>query len=173
MILGLSTPVFTLVHVIVSLVAIAAGLVVVQDMLQAKKRGSWTAVFLATMVLTSVTGFFFPSTTFTPAQGVGLVSLVALAIAILAYYVFHLSSAWRWLYVIGAIVALYLDVFVLVVQAFQKIEFLTPFAPTQSEPPFLIAQLIVLAAAVLVGFFAVRRFHPDAGQPLPATTNYR
>jgi hypothetical protein len=95
MILGLSTPVFTFVHVIISLVAIAAGLLVVQDMLQAKKREGWTVTFLATMLLTSVTGVFFPSTTFTPAQGVGLVSLVMLVVAILAFYVSQLSGDWH------------------------------------------------------------------------------
>jgi hypothetical protein len=122
------------------------------------------------MLLTSITGFFFPSTRFTPGQGVGLVSLV---IAILAFYVFHPSGAWRWIYVIGAVVALYLDVFVLVVQAFQKLSFRTPLAPTQSEPPFLVAQLTVLAVGILRRFFAVRRFHPDVGQPLPATAGHR
>lgn len=161
MILGMSTSTFTLVHVALSLVAIAAGAVVVLGMLGAKRFEGWTALFLAATVLTSVTGFFFPSASFGPAHVVGILSLVVLAVAILALYVYHLSGAWRWIYVIGVVVALYLNVFVGVAQAFQKLPFLQPLAPTQSEPPFLVTQLVVMGIFIVLGILAVIRFHPE------------
>jgi uncharacterized membrane protein SirB2 len=107
-----------------------------------------------------VTGFFFPSDRLLPSHIFGIISLVVLAAAILALYVCRLSGPWRWIYVTGAVVALYLNVFVGVVQAFQKLPFLQRLAPTQSEPPFLAAQLIVLAVIIVLGFVAVRKFHP-------------
>jgi hypothetical protein len=162
MILGLSLSAFTTVHVIISLVAIAAGLVVVFGMLGNKRLPGWTAFFLLTTILTSVTGFMFPFDKLLPSHITGIISLVVLAIALLALYVFHLSGGWRWIYVVAAVAALYLNVFVAVVQSFLKVSFLTPLAPTQSEPPFLIAQLAVLAIFVVLGFLAVRRFHPAA-----------
>ncbi len=160
MILGLSTSNFTLVHVVISLVGIASGLVVLLGMLGAKRLDGWTALFLATTVLTSVTGFFFPSDRLLPSHIFGIISLVVLAAAILALYVYRLAGAWRWIYVTSAVAALYLNVFVGVVQAFQKLPFLQRLAPTQSEPPFLAAQLIVLAVLIVLGFVAVRKFHP-------------
>src|SRR5438552_13960372 len=120
MILGMSTSTFTLVHVVLSLVGIFAGLVVVFGMLGSKRLDGWTALFLATTVLTSVTGFFFPFDKILPSHIVGIISLVVLAIAILALYALHLAGAWRWIYVVSAVMALYLNVFVGVVQAFQK-----------------------------------------------------
>jgi hypothetical protein len=163
-IIGLSIPAFTTFHVILSLIGIATGLVVVIGMLSARRFSTWTALFLVTTVATTVTGFMFPSTGFDPAQKVGVVSLVALAATILALYVYHLAAAWRWIYVAGAVVALYLNVFVGVVQAFQKVSFIHPLAPKGSEPPFFIAQGLVLAIFVLLGVKAVKRFHP-AGLP--------
>jgi hypothetical protein len=130
-------------------------------MLSAKKLEGWTALFLLTTVLTNVTGFMFPRAGFTPAQGVGYVSLAVLAIALLAMYIFNLTGAWRWLYVVGAVSALYLNVFVGVVQAFRQLSSLQPLAPTQSEPPFIIAQTIVLVIFVVLGILAVIRFHPE------------
>ena len=160
MILGMSTSTFTLVHVILSLVGIFAGLVVAFGMLSSKKLDGWTALFLATTVLTSVTGFFFPFDKILPSHIVGIISLVVLALAILALYALHLAGPWRWIYVVSAIVALYLNVFVGVVQAFQKVPLLASLAPTQSEPPFLIAQAVVLVIFVVLGIAAVRSFRP-------------
>jgi hypothetical protein len=160
MILGMSISTFTLVHVVLSLVGIFAGLVVVFGMLGSKKLEGWTALFLATTVLTSVTGFFFPFDKILPSHIVGIISLVVLAFAILALYALHLAGPWRWIYVVSAIVALYLNVFVGVVQAFQKVPFLASLAPTQSEPPFLIAQAVVLVIFVGLGIAAVRSFRP-------------
>jgi hypothetical protein len=116
-------------------------------------------------VLTSVTGFFFPFTKFGPPHAFGVLSLIVLAVAIPALYVYHLAGPWRWLYVTGAVVALYFNVFVGVVQAFQKPPFLQPLAPTQSEPPFLVAQAAVLVIFIALGIVAVRSFHPDIRAP--------
>ena len=165
MILGMSISTFTLVHVVLSLVGIFAGLVVVIGMLGSKKLDSWAALFLATTVLTSVTGFFFPFDKILPSHIVGIISLVVLAIAILALYALHLAGPWRWIYVVSAVVALYLNVFVGVVQAFQKVPLLASLAPTQSEPPFLIAQAVVLVIFVGLGIAAVRSFRPPAEAP--------
>ena len=161
MILGMSTSTFRTLHVVISLIAIASGAVVLFGMLGGKRPDGWTALFLATTVLTSVTGFFFHSASFGPPQVVGVISLVILAVAIPALYAFHLAGFWRLVYIVGAVMALYLNVFVAVVQAFQKLPFLQPLAPTQSEPPFLVAQLVVLAMFVALGIAAVKRFHPD------------
>jgi hypothetical protein len=158
MILGMTTATYTLLHVVVSLIGIGSGLVVVFGLLKAKPLDGWTALFLVSTVLTSVTGFGFPFDHFLPSHKVGILSLVVLAVAILARYAFHLAGAWRWLYVVGAVVALYFNVFVLVVQAFEKAPALRALAPTQSEPPFLITQLIVLVLFVVLGIFAVNRF---------------
>jgi hypothetical protein len=160
MILGMSTSTFTTMHVIISLIGILSGAVVVFGWLGGKSSGGWTALFLATTVLTSVTGFLFQSASFGPPQVVGVISLVVLAAAIAALYVFHLAGFWRWVYIVGATMALYLNVFVGVVQAFQKLPFLEPLAPTQSEPPFLIAQIVVLVIFVVLGFLSLKRFHP-------------
>jgi hypothetical protein len=169
MILGMSTATFTLIHVVISLIGILSGLVVLFGMLGSKHSKGWTALFLVSTVLTSATGFFFHSASFGPAHVLGVISLLVLAVAIIAVYIFHLASAWRWVYVISAVAALYLNVFVSVVQAFQKLPFLQPLAPTQSEPPFLVVQLVVVAIFILLGLLAVRRFHPEAVQ---RTTTY-
>ena len=160
MILGMSTSSFTAAHVVLSLVGIFSGFIVLVGMLGAKKLDGWTALFLATTALTSVTGFFFPSASFGAPHAVGIISLAVLAVAIFARYVGHLAGHWRWIYVVTAVVALYLNVFVAVVQAFQKLPFLNPLAPTQSEPPFLIAQLVVMAIFIALGILTVRRYHP-------------
>jgi hypothetical protein len=161
MVLGMSLAAFTTLHVIISLAGIVSGTVVLVAMLSGKAPGAWTALFLATTVLTSATGFLFPNTSFTPAQGVGILSLVLLAIALFAFYGRHLTGAWRWIYVVTAVPALYLNCFVAVVQSFQKLPFLQPLAPTQSEPPFQITQGIVLLIFVLAGITAVWVFHPE------------
>jgi hypothetical protein len=162
MILGMSLSAFTQLHVVISLVGIVTGLVVLFGMIRANRLDTWTAVFLVTTVLTSVTGFFFPFTKLGPPHVVGILSLVVLVVAILALYVYRLAGSWRWLYVAGAVVALYFNVFVGVVQAFQKLSFLAPLAPTQSEPPFVVAQAAVLATFIALGIVAVRLFHPEA-----------
>lgn len=165
MILGLSISTFTTVHVIISLIGILSGFIVLYGLFSAKKLEGWTALFLATTVLTSVTGFFFPSTGFTPAQVVGIISLVVLALAIYAIYAGRLAGRWRWIYVVTALTALYLNVFVGVVQAFQKLPFLNPLAPTQSELPFVIAQAGLIAIFIVVGILSVRRYHPELKAP--------
>jgi hypothetical protein len=147
-------------HVIVSLIGIVSGIVVLVGMLSAQRMAGLTAVFLATTVLTSVTGFFLPAEHLLPSHVVGILSLVVLAIALTALYLRRLAGAWRWIYVVTAVIALYFNCFVGVAQAFQKIAALHALAPTQSEPPFMIAQLIVLAIFIVLGFLAVKRFHP-------------
>ena len=161
MILGMSVPTFTLLHVVISLAGIFAGLIVLSGMFKAKRLDNWTALFLVTTVLTSVTGFFFHSTSFGPPHVLGVLSLAVLAVAIPALYLYRLAGSWRWIYVAGAVAALYFNVFVGVVQAFQKLSFLNPLAPNQSEPAFFIAQAVVLAIFVVLGVVAVRSFHPD------------
>ena len=169
MILGMSLENFTLLHVIISLIGILSGIIVLFGMLGGQSLPALTALFLTTTVLTSVTGFLFPSAAILPSHIVGVISLIVLAAAILALYVFRLDGAWRWIYVIGAVMALYLNVFVGVVQAFQKLSFLQPLAPTQSEPPFVAAQAAVLLIFVILGIMAVRRFHPyGSGHTFPA-----
>src|SRR5262249_17629437 len=160
MILGMSIATFTQVHVVISLIGIVTGLVVLRGMLAARRCEGWTAIFLVTTVLTSVTGYFFPVDRVLPSHIVGAISLVVLAVALVALYAHPLHRSWRWLYVGGAVLALYLNVFVLVVQSFEKVPFLNRLAPTQSEAPFAIAQLIVLAIFIVLGVRAVKRFHP-------------
>jgi hypothetical protein len=154
-------PTYTFVHVVLSLIGIGSGLVVVFGLFASKRLEVWTAVFLTTTVATSVTAFGFPFVKFLPSHGVGIVSLIVLAIAILARYGKHLAGPWRWTYAAGAVVALYLNVFVLIVQLFRKVPALQAMAPTQSEPPFQVAQLAVLALFVMMGAAAVKRFHPE------------
>jgi len=148
MIFGMTTSTFTFVHVLLSLVGIGSGFIVFFGLLTGKRLDGWTAVFLATTVATSVTGFGFPFDHLLPSHIVGIVSLVVLAVAIPARYAYHLSGAWRWIYVICASIALYLNVFVAVVQSFLKVPALKAIAPTQPEPPFLVTQFVVLALFV-------------------------
>jgi hypothetical protein len=160
MILGLSFEIFTLLHVLISMIALASGFVVLGGLLLANRMPGWTAAFLATTVLTSVTGFGFPLSSLLPSHIVGVISLVVLAVAIYAYYVGNLAGPWRWIYAATALAALYFNVFVGVAQAFAKIPAMQALAPTQSEPPFAIVQAIVLMIFVLIGIVAARRFHP-------------
>ena len=149
---------FTKLHVVISLIGIASGLVVMFGLLVGRRLKGWTALFLISTVLTSVTGFFFPFHGVTPAIVVGIISLVLLAVAIVARYARHLAGAWRWIYVVTAMISLYLNVFVLIVQLFQKVPALKALAPTQSEPPFAVTQLVVLALFVLLTIIAAIRF---------------
>jgi hypothetical protein len=152
---------FTLFHVALSLVGIGSGLVVVRGLLASKRLDGWTSVFLITTVATSVTGFLFPVHQFLPSHGVGIISLIVLAVAILARYRFHLAKAWRRTYAITAVIALYLNVFVLVVQLFLKVPSLHDLAPTQSEPPFQMAQLAVLVIFAVLGVAAAIKFRVE------------
>jgi hypothetical protein len=165
MVLGMSLATFTLLHVVISLVGIATGFIVVYGMLNANRLSTWTAIFLATTILTSVTGFLFPFERVLPSHIFGVISLIVLAAALLGLYAYHLAGPWRWIYIVSALVALYLNSFVGVVQAFLKIPTLTSLAPTQSEPPFAIAQLVLLVAFIGLGVMAVRSFRPRAGVP--------
>ena len=160
MIFGFPLDVFTTIHVAISLIAIVSGLIVLVGMLASNRLTGWTGLFLFTTILTSVTGFMFPIHGFTPGIGTGAVSLVVLAIALLALYGMQLAGAWRWIYVATAVSALYLNVLVLIVQSFQKLPMLRPLAPTQSEPPFLIAQGAAFALFVVLGIVAAIRFRP-------------
>ena len=159
MIFGMTT--FTFVHVVLSLIGIFSGFVVMFGLFAAKRLDGWTAIFLASTVATSVTGFLFPFHRFLPSHGVGIVSLLVLAVAVLARYAFHLAGAWRRTYVVTAMIALYLNVFVLIAQAFQKVPGLKAVAPTQSEPPFLITQAVALTVFVLLGIVAAIRFRSE------------
>src|SRR5947209_12413106 len=162
MILGMSLSVFTAVHVIISLIAIAAGVIVMFGLLGSNRRPGWTATFLLFTILTSATGFLFPFDKLLPSHVLGIISLVLLTIACIALYVMKLSGAWRWIYVLSAMVALYLNVFVLVIQSFMKLAPLHALAPSipPSEPPFAIAQGILLLFFIVVIIGAVRRFRP-------------
>jgi hypothetical protein len=163
MMLGMTLETFTLVHVVISLVGILAGLIVLFGLVTGRRLDGWTALFLATTALTSLTGFGFPFDHLLPSHVVGIISLVVLALAILGRYAFHLEGAWRRIYVVGAVMALYLNVFVLVAQSFMKVPALKELAPTQSEPPFAIAQLVVMAILIWMGILAWRRFTSARG----------
>lgn len=161
MILGMSAETYTLLHVLISLIAIGTGLVVMSGLLSGNRMDRLTSIFLTTTALTSITGFGFPFERLLPAHIVGILSLLILALAIPARYVFNFARSWRWIYVVGASLALYFNVFVLVVQSFEKIPALKASAPTQKEPPFLVAQLLVLLVFATLIVLATRRFHPE------------
>ena len=162
MILGMSLSTFTTLHVIISLIGIASGLVVLGGMLSSRRLDGWTALFLTTTVLTSITGFFFPFERLLPSHIVGILSMIVLILAIVARYLRVLSGSWRWIYVTTALTALYFNVFVAVVQAFLKIPSLKSPAPQQNEPQFLVSQLVVLVAFLALGLKAARSFHPGS-----------
>jgi hypothetical protein len=157
-VLGLALEQFTLLHVVISLLGIGSGLVVLAGLLRDRRLDAWTAFFLATTVATSVTGFFFPFVKLLPSHVTGVISLLVLAVALVARYAMGLAGPWRRTYAISAVVALYLNVFVLVVQLFLKVPALHALAPTQAEPPFAVAQGLVLVAFVGLGTAAARRF---------------
>jgi hypothetical protein len=160
MILGMSLAAFTQFHVLLSLIGIVSGLVVALAMLSANRLPVLTAIFLLTTVATSVTGFMFHFASFGPPEVVGVISLVALGVAILALYSYKLAGAWRWIYVATAMFSLYLNVFVGVVQTFQKVAFFHALAPTQKEPPFAVVQGLVLIAFIALGIAAAKKFRP-------------
>jgi hypothetical protein len=153
--------IYTFIHVVISLIGIFSGFVVLIGLLSGKPLEGWTKLFLITTVATSVTGFGFPVHHLLPSHIVGVISLVVLAIAIFARYRRHLVGPWRWIYVSSAIVALYLNVFVGVVQSFEKVPTLRAIAPTQAEPPFAITQLVVLVLFVGLAIAATIRFRTE------------
>ncbi len=157
-------PPFVLFHVAISLVAIFSGLVVLFfGWLASRRLPGWTAVYLITTIATSATGFMLPFVKFLPSHAFGILSLILAAFVVPALYKFRLAGKWRWIYVSGAMLLLYLNVFVLVVQLFLKVPALAALAPTQKEPPFAIAQGAVLLLFVVFGILAVKRFHPERG----------
>src|SRR6266481_1476345 len=155
--------IYTVVHTLISLVAIFTGMVGLFGMLAGKRLDNWTKWFLITAVATTITGFFFPFHGFTPAIGLGIISLPFLAVTIFARYAKHLAGAWRWIFVIGAVICLYFNLFVLVVQLFEKVPALHAIAPTQTESPFKLTQLAVLVVSTLLAIVAVIRFRPEPG----------
>ena len=156
---GLPSHLFLEIHIALSLIGIVSGLIVLYGLLKGMAFHGWTAAFLATTILTSITGFPIPPFGFDPPRAVGTLSLVLLAIAVCAFYVFHRAGTWRWVYVVTATAALYLNCFVAVVQAFEKVPFLESLAPTQTELPFVIAQVILLVLFIWLGIAALRKFH--------------
>ena len=158
----------TIVHVAISLVGIGAGFVVMWGLLVSKRLNTWTAIFLAATTATSVTGFFFPIERFTPALALGILSLIVLAPALASRYYYDLVGPWRRTYVITAMIAQYFNVVVLIVQSFQKISSLRELAPTQSDPPFVLAQLVTLALFIAYTTLAAVRFRPELSTEKPA-----
>jgi hypothetical protein len=162
MVFGMSLATFTLIHVIISLVGIGSGLIVLFGMFGGKRLDGMTALFLVTTVLTSATGFGFPFEHITPGIILGILSLLVLALTIPARYSFHMAGKWRAIYVITAVIALYFNCFVLIAQSFQKVPALHALAPKGNEPPFAIAQGILLVLFIVAGILAVKKFHPEA-----------
>ena len=161
MVFGMSLATYTLIHVIISLIGIGSGLIVLFGMFGGKRLDGMTALFLATTtVLTSVTGFGFPFEHVTPGIILAILSLIVLALTIPARYSFHMAGKWRTIYVVTAVIALYFNCFVLIAQSFLKIPALHALAPKGNEPPFAIAQGILLVLFIVAGVLAVKKFHP-------------
>ena len=163
MILTMNLSTYTEIHTVLSILALAAGVVAVVGMLRSQRRPLWSMLYFVTAIATSATGFGFPNKTFTPAEVVGVISLVMLGIAVLARYFYMFAGAMRWLYAIGMTLSLYFLFFVLVAQVFSKLPALKALAPTQSEPPFAVAQGVLLLVFVAIVIAAVRKFHPKIG----------
>ncbi len=159
MILGMAPFLFT--HVLLSLIGIGSGLIVLYGLLSSDRMDGWTLLFLLTTTATTLTGFFLPFTTITPAVMLGIISTIVLIPTLAARYIFGMVGMWRWIYTGGAVLALYFNCFVLVVQSFLKVPPLHALAPSGSEPPFAIAQGVVLLFFAVTGVMALRRFHPE------------
>ena len=158
MILGMSTAAFTTLHVVISLVGIASGFIVIFGMIGTRRLPAWDGLFLATTALTSLTGFLFPYKGVTPGIVIGVLSMVVLILAVVALYFGNLKGGWRGTYVISALMAQFFNFFVLVVQSFEKVPALRALAPTQSEAPFKIVQLLALLLFIVLTVLAFRRF---------------
>jgi len=175
MIVGLSVAAFTLVHVIITLIVIASGFIVVFGLIGSHRLPKLTALFWLTTVLTSITGFMFflaptQAKMITPAAGTGIVATVVFLIALFALYARHLYGKWRWIYVIATVISLYLNVFVLIVQSFEKIKLINPAAPMVGPPfaaptdfQFAVAQSVALVIFVMLGLVAAIRFRRGPG----------
>jgi hypothetical protein len=170
MVFGMSLAAYTLIHVIISLIGIGSGLIVMFGMFGSKQLDGMTALFLATTALTSLTGFGFPFEHVTPGIILGVLSLIVLAIAIPARYSFHMAGKWRSIYVITAVIALYFNCFALVGQSFLKVPALHALAPTGHEPPFAIAEGILLLLFIVAGILAGKKFRPDAALSVARAT---
>jgi hypothetical protein len=168
MVFGMSLATYTLIRVIISLIGIGTGLVVLFGMFDSKQLDRMTAFFLATTALTSLTGFGFPFDGVTPGIILGILSLIVLAIAVPARYSFRMAGKWRAIYVVTAVIALYFNCFVLVAQSFQKVPALHALAPKGNEPPFAIAQGVLLVLFIVAGTLAVKKFHPADATTLAA-----
>lgn len=162
MILGMSLAAFTVFHLALSIIAIGFGFIVAGGLLASNRLSCWTALFLVTTILTSATGFLFPFTTLLPSHVVGIISLVLLAVAVYAFYGKDLRGIWRPVYIVTAMLALWFNVFVLIVQSFQKVALLNTLAPAGSEPPFAITQGAVLVFFIALIVLGMRRFRPMA-----------
>jgi hypothetical protein len=160
MVLGISFALFTAIHIFISVLALFSGFIVLYGLWTSQRMPAVTAFFLLTTIVTSVTGFPIPPFGMDPPRIVGIISLVALAVAVVALYFMKLRGIGRLLYIAGAVFALYLNTFVFVVQSFQKFPSIASLAPTQSEPPFLIVQVATLLFFVVAGLIALRKFHP-------------
>ena len=157
-----ATPAITF-HTILSLIAIVSGACVMIALVKNRRPGMCTLLFLVTMIATNVTGFLLPAPKLLPSHITGIISMVFLVLVLLAHYAFHLAGAWRWIYAAGMGIAVYLNFFVLVTQLFLKVpalHALAPNAPDNPEPPFLIAQVIVLAIFVWLIWKSVTNFRP-------------
>ena len=152
----------TLFHTVISIVAITAGLVVVGGLIAGMRIDGWTGIFLVTTAVTSITGFFLPFTHLLASHWIGIISLLVLPFVIAARYWKQMRGGWRGIYVVGTVLVLYLNFFVLLVQLFRRIPALIVSAPKQTEPPFVLTQLLVLALFAWLGFAAFRRFRPQA-----------
>lgn len=161
MTLGLSLENFTILHTVISLVQLVSGLVVVWGLTTSHSNGAWTVIYLVSAIVTCITGFMFPVTAFLPSHAVGILSLVLLALAMIALYGKHLAGAWRWVYAVSMVITVYFSAFVTVVQSFMKVPALHALAPAGSEPPFSITQGVVLVLFIVAGIGAIRRFHPE------------
>lgn len=158
MVLGMSLPTFTFLHVLISLIGIGAGLVMMYGFLAGKRLNGINTIFLIFTILTSATGFLFPFEHLLPSHIIGTISLVILAVAVLARSAYRLHGSWRWIYVVTASIALYLNVFVLIFQSFLKVPALHALAPKGNEPPFAVAQLVVLLVFIGLTILATKRF---------------
>jgi hypothetical protein len=165
MIFGLSIATYTLIHVVLSLVGMVAGLVVAGGFVAGTRPERWAAVFLVTTIAANVSGFGFPFVHFLPSHAVGIISLMALAVVIVAHYVQHFGGRWRTTYAVGVVLATYFNVFVLVAQLFKRIPVLFVVAPTQSEPPFLLTQGLVAALFIWLGVAAFKGFRTAPAAP--------
>jgi hypothetical protein len=165
MVLGMSLSAFTMLHVIISLIGIGTGFIVLFGLINGRLLSPWNVVFLVTTILTSLTGFAFPNDKITPGIILGILSIIVLAIALVALYVFHLKGVWRRTYAITAMIALYFNVFVLIAQTFEHVPAFHALAPTGTETPFKVAQLLLLVLFAVLISAAAKKFR----NPTPAS----